>query len=248
MIQRFVDKVALITGAGGGIGRATALRLSREGATVFAVDLNEAGLRETASMADGTVQIHPADVSDPALCASAVEKCVASCGRLDVLGNIAGMSRSEHFTDLTVDGYRSVMGVNLDACVFLSQAAIPHLREAGGSIVNMASSTGVLAQAYGAAYSASKGAIVQLTKALAMEYIRGEVRINAVAPGAVNTPLMQKFHVPDNSETDLLMRSAPLRKAAEPEDVASLVAYLASEEAQSIHGAVLSIDNGMTAG
>lgn len=248
MTQRFTGKVALITGAGGGIGRATTLRLVEEGATVFAVDVNEAGLQETASMADGTVQIHPADLSDPALCASTVQKCVAACGRLDVLGNIAGMSRSEHFTELTVDGYRGLMGVNLDACVFLSQAAIPHLRETSGSIVNMASSTGVVAQAYSAAYSASKGAIVQLTKALAMEYIRAEVRINAVAPGAVNTQLVHEFNVPDNSEADLLMRSAPLRRMTEPDDVASLVAYLASDEARSIHGAVLNIDNGMTAG
>lgn len=248
MPRRFANKVALITGAGSGIGRTTALLLAREGASVFGVDLDERGLEETASAAEGTVTAYPADVSDPAVCTTVVEACIEAHGKIDVLGNIAGMARAEHFTDLTVDQYRRLMGVNLDACVFLSQAAIPHLLNTGGNIVNIASSAGLVGQAYTVAYCTSKAAVIQLTKALAMEYLKRGIRVNAVAPGAINTPLVQGWTAPEGAEVDLMMRYAPLRGVGESEDVASLFAYLASDEARSIHGAVLSVDNGMAVG
>lgn len=248
MTQRFTGKVALVTGAGAGIGRAITLQLAREGATVFAVDLDEQRLKDTVSAAEGAVTSFAADVSDPATCAAAVQACIDQHSRLDVLGNVAGISRAEHFTDVSIEQYRRMMGVNVDACFFLSQAAVPYLLETGGNIINIASSAGFTGQAYTVNYCASKGAVIQLTKALAMEYIKTGIRVNAIAPGTTNTPLVQNFQFPENIEIDLMMRYAPARRAAEAEDIASLFAYLVSDDARSIHGAVFNVDNGATAG
>jgi len=121
--RRFVDKVALVTGAAAGIGRATTLLLAREGASVLAVDLDANGLKETVALAEGRVEPYVADLSDPEVCRAVVEHCVATFSRLDVLGNVAGIAGAWHFTDVTVEQYRRMMGVNLDACFFLSQAA-----------------------------------------------------------------------------------------------------------------------------
>lgn len=248
MKPRFAGKVALITGAGAGIGRAVTVQLAREGASVLAVDIDEQRLKETESLADGTVTSHVADVSDATACAAAVQACVGAYSRLDILGNVAGISRAEHFTDVTVEQYRRMMGVNLDACFFLSQAAMPYLLKSDGNIVTISSVAGIIGQAYTASYSISKAAVIQMTKALAMEYLKTGVRINAITPGGINTPLIQNFHVPENIDFDLMKRYAPVRGVGEAEDVASLFAYLASDEARTIHGAIVSVDNGMSAG
>ncbi|SFT00320.1 SDR family NAD(P)-dependent oxidoreductase [Saccharopolyspora flava] len=248
MSTRFAGKVALITGAGSGIGRAVAVRLANEGAVVFGVDLDEQRVAETAALSDGVVRPYVADISQPEVCQEAVRACVVEHGRLDVLGNIAGMVKAGHYAEMLPADYRKLMGVNVDACVYLGQAALPHLVESSGSLINMASSAGMVGQAYTAAYCASKAAVIHLTKSLAMEYIKSGIRVNAIAPGAINTPLMQGFEFPDAIEDDLLMRYAPVRRAGEAEDVAALFAFLASDEARSIHGAVLNVDNGMTAG
>lgn len=248
MSARFTGKVALITGAGSGIGRAVALRLASEGAAVFGVDLDAQRVKETAARAEGVVTPQVVDISQPENCQDVVRACVEQHGRLDVLGNIAGLVRSTHYTEMTPADYRRLMGVNVDACFFLGQAAAPHLLETRGSLINMASSAGVVGQAYTAAYCASKAAVVHLTKSLAMEYIKTGMRVNAIAPGAIDTPLMHDFGFPEEIEGDLLMRYAPVRGAGTAEDVASLFAYLVSDEARSIHGSVLNVDNGMTAG
>jgi hypothetical protein len=159
MSGRFNDKVALITGAGSGIGRAVVLRLVDEGASVFAVDINKGRLDETQGMASGDVVTHQADLSDPDACVGAVAACVGGLGRVDVLGNIAGIYLAEHATKVTREQYRRVMAVNLDACFFLAQAAIPYLLEAGGNIVNIASNAGLQGVPYSTVYCMSKGSV-----------------------------------------------------------------------------------------
>lgn len=251
-MARFDGKVALLTGAGSGIGRATTLRLTSEGAKVFAVDINQAGLDETAALASraggGEVATKIADVSSRAACHEAVADCVARFGRLDVLGNIAGIARAEHVTDVTEEGWERMIGVNLSGCFWMAQAAIPHLLGTTGNIVNIASNAGLMGQAYTVPYCVTKGAIVQLTRSLAMEYIKTGLRVNAIAPGGVNTALAQNFQMPSDLDFELMARYTGFRSMAEAEDIASMFAYLASDEARSVHGSIHSVDNGITAG
>src|SRR5437879_2213427 len=220
----------------------------RAGAAVFAADIDEGRLKETEDLATGTVTYHVADVTNPEACAIAVETCVAEHGRLDVLGNVAGIARAEHVTDVTVEQYRRMMGVNVDAYFFLAQAAIPHLLETKGNIVNIASNAGLMGQAYTVVYCMSKGVVVQLTKALAMEYVKTPLRVNAIAPGGTNPTLVQTFQVPADVDFELMGRYTGFRAMGDAEDIASMFAYLASDEAKSVHGAIVSVDNGITAG
>lgn len=247
MGERFVGKVALVTGAGSGIGRAVTARLAGEGASVLAVDIDGDRLDETRSLTSGSVVVRTADVSDPAACAAAVAACVDELGRLDVLGNVAGIYVASHATDLTVEQYRRVMGVNLDGCFFLAQAALPHLLAVDGTIVNIASNAGLQGVPYSVAYAMSKGGVVQLTRALAVEYLKTGLRVNAIAPAGTNTNITATAQFPAGIDADLARRMAGLRGMTEPEEVAALFAFLASDEARSITGAIYAIDHGLTA-
>jgi meso-butanediol dehydrogenase / (S,S)-butanediol dehydrogenase / diacetyl reductase len=244
MTSRFSGRVALVTGAASGIGRATAERLASEGAAVFGFDLNAAGLASVDVLAGH----YAGDVSSRAECFSAVAACVSSLGRLDVLGNIAGIARAEHFLSLTEEQYRKTMGVNIDGYVWMAQAAIPHLLEAGGNIVNIASNAGLMGQAYTVAYCVSKGAVVQLTRALAMEYVMTPLRVNAIAPGGVETALYANFSIPEDIDWKLLGRYTGLRGSAQATDIAGLFAFIASDEGRNIDGAIISTDGALTAG
>ena len=250
-MERFTGKVALITGAASGIGRAVTLRLTSEGGQVLAHDLNAAGVEETAKLAadaGGAVEVRAGDVSDPEECQAAVEACVSAYGRLDVLGNVAGIARGEHMADVSVAGYRQMMGVNVDGPFFLAQAALPHLLESGGTIVNIASNAGLMGQAYTVVYCMTKGAVVQLTRALAMELMKTPVRVNAIAPAGTNTNLTATWTMPSDIDWDLMGRYSGMRGMNSAEEVANVFAFLASDEASSIHGAIISADRGVTAG
>lgn len=250
-MNRFEDKVALITGAGSGIGRATAMRLAREGARVYLADINEEAMRETA-VAIGKqagVEYTVLNVTRQAQCQRAIEACVAHFGKLDVLCNIAGIALCRQFTEINSDEWQRVVDINLNGVFYLCQAAMPHLLETRGNIINMSSSAGREGQAYQAAYCATKAAVLMLSKSIAIEYAKQGVRANAICPGAVATPLTQNFAAPENADMSLFKRMFPLTEPiAEAEEIAAAVAYLASEEARFVTGIDFAIDGAQTAG
>ncbi len=245
--DRFDGRVALVTGAGSGIGRAIALRLAEEGASVLAVDIDAERLDATRQAASGGLAVEQADLADADACAPLVTSCVERFGRLDVLGNVAGIFLASHTTDMTRQQYRRLMAVNLDSYFFLSQAAIPHLLETGGTIINIASNSGLQGIPYATAYAMSKGGVIQLTRALAVEYLKTRLRVNAIAPAGTNTNIAATANFPADMDADLSRRIAGFRGLAQPEEVAALFAFLASDEARSVTGAVYTIDNGLTA-
>jgi NAD(P)-dependent dehydrogenase (short-subunit alcohol dehydrogenase family) len=250
-VSRFEHKVALVTGAASGIGRAVCQRLASEGASVVGVDLNADGLADTATSvteAGGTMTTHAGDISRRAGAFAAVDVAVSEHGGLDVLANVAGVLRIHHFLDATEDEVELLMGVNALGSIWMCQAAIPHLLERAGNIVNVASNAGLMGGPYNVVYSASKGAVVQLTRALAIEFEKTPLRVNAVAPGGVRTPMTKHVPFPDDVDFSLLEGIMSKRGQAEPEDVANVIAFVASDEAKRMHGAIVSVDEGLTAG
>jgi len=247
---RFDGKVALLTGAASGIGRECACLFAAEGASVYAADIDEKGLAETADrvvQAGGKISTGRFDLTRRDDCRGAVEAAAAAYGRLDVLGNIAGMSQFHLFEEMPEEDWNRILAINLSAVAFTSQAAIPHLLETEGAIVNVASVAGLIGQAYTVAYCAAKGGLVQLTRALAAEYVETGLRINAVAPGAVDTPLNTKLDFPEAMNWKLARRYIGHRGMAAPSEIAQAIAYLASEDARFMHGTILSIDGGVSA-
>lgn len=249
-MQRFDNKVVLVTGAASGIGQATAIRLAQEGASVMLADINEEGLAQTQqSIAEfdgesATVQL---DVSSLTACQNAVASVIERYGKLDVLCNIAGIFISRRLTEIQEEEWNRMVGINLNSVFFLSQAAMPHLIESKGNIINMASTAGLVGQVYNAMYCATKGAVVMLSKSMAVEYARSGVRVNAICPGGVNTPLAGNISLPEDPDMDLFMRLMPLLDIAEADEIASAIAYLASDEARYVTGTAFAIDGGQTA-
>ena len=247
---RYAGKTVLVTGAASGIGRAAAERLAAEGARVLCADLNEAAVKEAADAiqkAGGDAIAGTCDVSDPEACRSIVADAVTAFGHLDVLCNVAGVGLHEHATRIAVEQWNRVIAVNLSGTFFTCQAAIPHLLETQGNIVNMASSAGLMGVAYTSAYAASKGGVVMLTKELAVEYGRRGLRVNCVCPGGVNTPLARGFAPPEDADQHLLRRMTLVPRLADPSEIAAAIAYLASDEARYVNGAAFSIDGGQVA-
>ena len=249
--HRYRDKIALVTGAAQGIGRATALRLAAEGASVWCADINGDGAVRHREVDSGQRWLgpgQPLDVTDAAACQALVAEVVAAFGGLDVLCNIAGIGGSAHSTDESVERFDAMVAVNAAGPFYLSQAALPHLLERTGNIVNLASTAGMIGQAYCAAYCASKHALVGITKAMAVEYGRTGMRVNAVCPGGVNTGIIAGFSPPEGASMSLISRQFLNRDMQEPESVAAMIAYVGSDEAYYVNGAILAIDGGTTTG
>lgn len=240
-------KVAFVTGASSGLGAETARLLSRRGATVFGIARDAeklAGVFKDIPVGTGV----PVDVTDPTACRRAVAQCVAQFGGIDVLINIAGRHQMRRTESMTDDEWAQDLAVNLNGPFYLCRAAIPHLLDRGGNIVNVASVAGVEGQAYSAGYCSAKHGLIGLTRALAVEYTADRLRVNAVCPGGMLTPQIEQFTAPENPNYDLILRSAAPRGMMRPLDVANVIAFLASEDAAAVHGAVYRVDNGKGAG
>jgi meso-butanediol dehydrogenase/(S,S)-butanediol dehydrogenase/diacetyl reductase len=249
-MNRFEGKVALITGAASGIGRATAIRLADEGAKVACVDravdgaeVTAAGIRDTG----GTAVAIGCDVLDLDQIRAAVERTVAELGGLDVLCNIAGIGHFAKDEEETPEGWNRILGVNLSGTYFMSQAALPHLLTSGGNIVNCASTAGTHAQPYSSAYSASKGGVISLTQTMAITQGQHGVRVNCVAPGGVNTAITEQFPMPEDVDLSIFARIMPFKDMGEPENLAAAFAFLASDDAAYVNGIILRVDGGMKA-
>ena len=249
--SRFSDKVALITGAASGIGRATAIRLAQEGASIMLADIDQAGLDATmATIVDNGGQADSLhfDATQNDSCIAAVEATVKRWGKLDIVGNIAGIVSFWHLHEITAEMWNRCMQINLTAPMIISREAMPHLIKTEGTIINMASSAGLGGQAYNATYAATKHGLVGLTKSLAVEFAKKNVRVNAICPGGVNTAINDKMRWPDDIEPSMLSRLMPLLdKVAEPEEIAGLFAQLASAESSFVTGATWQIDGGQLA-
>jgi len=243
-------KAALVTGAASGLGRGTALALARAGADVFLVDLNAAGLAETAEQIRALgvrAETYAADLSAAEACRTAVAKAAEAFGRLDALCNVAGVIMFSHTADMPEADWQKTLAVNLSAPFFLIQAAIPHLLETEGAVVNVTSCAAHKAQAYSAAYCAAKAGLSHMTKSLAMEYMHKPIRFNAVAPGGMMTNIAMGMKLPADFDRAIFGRVAPLRGLVEVDEVAELTAFLVTPAASGYHGACINIDKGITA-
>ncbi len=250
-MTRFRDRVAVVTGAGSGLGRATAKRLASEGATVACLDIATEAATATAAaiVADGGhAKAYTCDVSDPASSRAAVDAAASDLGRVQLAVTCAGIGRLVHTHEMSWDLWRRILGVNLDGTLLICQAAIPYLLDGGGRIVTIASNAGLMGQPYSAAYCASKGGVVNLTKALAAEYITKGITVNCVAPGGMDTPLQHEFAttLPEGASFKELAKVMTTMGTSQPEEVAALIAYIASDEARYMTGSIVSIDGGLT--
>ena len=248
MTMRHEDKVALVTGAGAGIGRAVAKRLASEGAAIVAVDHNgerlSTALRQLASASTLALEC---DIADEAAVQAAVAATIARFGKIDVLINNAGIGDTQgRLHEVPPDRWDQIMAVNVRGAFLMTRSVIPEmLRAGGGAIINMASLGSFRATAGASPYITSKGAMLSMTRAAALEYVRDNIRVNAVCPGTTNTEILANL---PQEQMEMLIARIPQGRLGEPDEVAALVAFLASNEAKHITGGAYIIDGGRCAG
>lgn len=252
---RLEGKVAIVTGAASGIGRAMVLTLAREGSAVLATDVNEAGLAETLDLArdlPGNVSTQRVDVSDPRQILGAVTAAVERYGKITTMCNNAGVSYPNTVVDATADEFNRTMAINIGGPFYGSKYAIPAMLEAGGgSIINTASANSILAERSLVTYTASKGAVLMLTKAIALDHAAKGIRCNCICPGFVDTPI----NIPHYNRLggiDKVRQSLsewiPMSRGGEPGEIADVALWLASDESSYVTGAAIVVDGGITAG
>lgn len=245
----FTGKVALVTGAASGMGAATARGFAAAGADVVMVDLN----RELVEQVAAEIGAKPplvGDISDSAFCDRAVKTAVSRHNRLDIVVNCAGIILRADAEATTDDAWQRVMNVNINGVFFMSRAAIPVMKQQGsGAIINFGSIWGDVGATNVVAYCASKGAVHQITRAMALDYVLDGIRINAVCPGEVDTPMLRsgRDHPPTEADMRALADSVPMKRLADPSEIARVVLFLASDAASYMTGAMVPVDAGFTA-
>ena len=249
--MRLRDKVAVVTGAASGIGRAIATALAAEGARVAVLDLDEAGAREMVALIErggGRASAHRVDVTDVATVDATIDAVAAGAGGLHVLVNCAGWDRPMPFVDTTPDFWDRILAINLRGPIACTRAALRHMiGQESGKIVSIASDAGRVGSTGEAVYSAAKGGLIAFTKTIARETARHHINVNCVCPGPSDTPLFQKeFAGPSPRLAESLKRVIPWGRLGVPEDVAPAVVFLASDDAGYITGQTLSVSGGLT--
>ena len=247
---RIESKACIVTGAGSGIGRATAIRLGEEGGRVLCVDLDAAAAEETAARIEGAEAVE-ADVSDPRAVEAYTARCAELFGGVDVVVNNAGVNIPGVFHEVSDEVVDRTLAVNTKGPLYGCRAAIPYMLErGGGSLVNVASVNGLVSEPYLAVYSTSKGGVVMLTQGVALDYAKQGIRCNVICPGWVDTPI-NHAHAEMlgglQSVYDTIDSFQPVGRPGEPVEIANVALFLASDESSFMTGAVVSVDRGMTA-
>lgn len=246
-MERFAGKVVVVTGAGSGIGAATARRFAQEGANVVLAGRTEAKLRETADGLDASrVLVQPTDVAKLDEVQALVQAAVRRFGRLDVMVNNAGTAVEGTITELAPEDWRKVMSTDLDGVFYGCRTALPELIKTRGCIVNVSSVSGLGGDWRMSIYNAAKGAVTNFTRALAMDHGRDGVRVNAVCPSLTRTDMTKDMYA-DAGLMEKFAERIPLGRGAEPEEIAAVIAFLASEDARFVTGVNLPVDGGLGA-
>jgi dihydroanticapsin dehydrogenase len=254
MSDRVKDRIAIVTGAGSGIGEASAIRLAEEGAKVICADINLESATKTAQqiMASGLVaEGYAIDIADSQACTSLVDHAVKKYGSIDILVNNAGVNLPGVFHEVTNETIDRTLNVNIKGAMYLTRAALPHmLKSSRGSIVNMSSVNGLVSEPYLSVYSASKGAIVMFTRGIALDYAKTGIRCNAICPGWVDTPI-NHAHAKMLGGLDHVYKTIdsfqPIGRPGTSREIANVVLFLASDESSFMTGSIVSADGGMTA-
>lgn len=251
---RVENRIAIITGAGSGIGQASAIRLAEEGATVICADINGDSANATVSQiidAGFKAESCAIDISDSKACTELVDSTAAKFGSIDILVNNAGVNLPGVFHEVTNETIDRTLNVNVKGAMYLTRAALPHmLKSQRGSIVNMSSVNGLVSEPYLSVYSASKGALVMFTRGIALDYAKTGIRCNAICPGWVDTPI-NHAHAKMLGGLDHVYKTIdsfqPIGRPGTSREIANVVLFLASDESSFMTGSIVSADGGMTA-